>query len=96
MDRARSHRLRRWRDSSVVFAADPPDLADRRDDYDLRLLIEGTIANLSRRQREVVVLYYLADLSIDEAAEVLGLRPGSVKAHLAAARARLKSRIERT
>jgi DNA-directed RNA polymerase specialized sigma24 family protein len=42
----------------------------------------------------VVVLFYLADLSVEQTAQTLGLRPGTVKAHLAAARARLKSEME--
>jgi RNA polymerase sigma factor (sigma-70 family) len=59
-----------------------------------RLLIEGVVRSLPRRQREVVALFYLADLSVEQTAQALGLRPGSVKAHLAAARATLRAEME--
>ncbi|MDQ3757275.1 MAG: sigma-70 family RNA polymerase sigma factor [Actinomycetota bacterium] len=44
---------------------------------------------LSAQQRATIVLHYLEDLSVAEVADVLGCRPGTVKAHLHRARARL-------
>jgi RNA polymerase sigma factor (sigma-70 family) len=40
------------------------------------------IESLSRRQRDVVVLRYIGDLSEADVSSVLGLAPGSVKTHL--------------
>ncbi len=61
----------------------------------LRLALGGALRALPRRQREAVVLRYVADLSADEVAEALRISPGSVKTHvhrgLAALRASLGS-----
>lgn len=52
------------------------------------------IAGLSRRQREVITLHYLADLSVDEVGMVLAIAPGSVKSHLFDARRALRIALE--
>jgi len=55
-----------------------------------RLDVEAAIRTLPRRQREVVTLYYLADLSVEDVARVLSISTGSVKSHLSDARTRLR------
>lgn len=93
VDRARRHR----RDLARSDRSGGLDISGRlatEADAAQRLVIEGAVRTLPRRQREVVVLFYLADLSVEQTASALGLRPGTVKAHLAAARARLKSQME--
>jgi RNA polymerase sigma-70 factor (ECF subfamily) len=52
------------------------------------------VARLPRRQRQVITLYYLADLSVAEVASVLGVSQSSVKTHLGAARSALRARLE--
>jgi RNA polymerase sigma-70 factor (ECF subfamily) len=92
VDRARRHRRGRMRGPVVVAGPnDQPVTGLERDD---RLMVEEVIRSLPRRQREVTVLFYLADLSVEQTASALGLRAGSVKAHLAAARAALKTKME--
>jgi RNA polymerase sigma-70 factor (ECF subfamily) len=59
-----------------------------------RLDVEEVVRRLPRRQREVVTLYYLADLSVAEVAHLLGISVGSVKAHLSDARSALRARLE--
>lgn len=59
----------------AIEAADPELI-------DLRVAMD----ELPARQREVVVLYYLLDLSVGEVAEWLGLSPGGVKHALFRAR----------
>lgn len=59
----------------------------------VRDLLEA-LEDLPRRQREVVVLRYWADLSERETAETLGIAPGTVKAHTARAIATLFTRLE--
>ncbi|MGH9062770.1 MAG: sigma factor-like helix-turn-helix DNA-binding protein [Acidimicrobiales bacterium] len=60
-------------------------------------LVRG-LQSLSRRQRQVVVLRYLADRPAGEVAEVLGCSSGSVKTHatrgLAALRRALGAAVE--
>lgn len=53
-------------------------------------LLNG-LAALGRRQRACVVLRYLEDRSEGEIAATLRIRPGTVKAHLAQARERLRT-----
>jgi RNA polymerase sigma-70 factor (ECF subfamily) len=60
----------------------------------VRLDVEAAVRGLPRRQREVVTLFYLADLSLSEVATALHIAEGSVKAHLSAARAALRNRLE--
>lgn len=45
-----------------------------------RLVLDGALATLPPRQRLAVSLRYLADLSVSETADVMGCRPGTVKA----------------
>lgn len=52
------------------------------------------VRQLPRQQMRVVALHYAADLAVDDVAEVLQLAPGTVKAHLHAARRRLAALIE--
>lgn len=52
------------------------------------------IRQLPARQRDVVVLRLLEDLSVRETATVLGCRAGTVKAHLAKATANLRSLLD--
>ncbi len=54
------------------------------------LTLLSAIGTLSARQRACVVLRYLEDLSEEDVARSLGVRHGTVKAHLAQARARLR------
>jgi RNA polymerase sigma-70 factor (ECF subfamily) len=93
VDRARRHRRTLPR-ADLRMLADLPDVLVRDSDHAQRLVIEAVIRSLPRRQREVIVVFYLADLSVEQTARALGLRPGSVKAHLAAARAKLKTALE--
>lgn len=53
----------------------------------------SALAGLSPRQRACVVLRYLEDLSEAEVARTLGTRLGTVKAHLAQARTRLREML---
>jgi len=52
------------------------------------------VERLDEDHREVVRLFYGADLSIDDIARVLAIRPGTVKSRLHAARARVRDLLE--
>lgn len=71
-------RARRSRPSSAV-----PDkgVGDRSDDVVLRVDLATALAALSKRQREVLSLRYLADVSEAEVASLLGISVNSVKTH---------------
>jgi RNA polymerase sigma-70 factor (ECF subfamily) len=44
------------------------------------------LRGLSARQREAIVLHYLADLPVDDIAAAMGVSPGAVKRHLSRGR----------
>ncbi|MFE0631452.1 SigE family RNA polymerase sigma factor [Streptomyces sp. NPDC058864] len=87
---------RRWRgevphgevpDTVVTAAADPFASVDL--EHSLAVLIR----RLPARQRAVVVLRYFEDLSVEETAEVLGCRPGTVKSQAAKALTMLRGQL---
>jgi RNA polymerase sigma-70 factor (ECF subfamily) len=59
-----------------------------------RVDVERAIVHLPRRQRQVIVLHYLAELTIDEVAAVLRISAGSVKRHLFDARSKLRTEMK--
>jgi RNA polymerase sigma-70 factor (ECF subfamily) len=89
LDQARRHRLRSLRRPEPPPPADvaAAPIAERID-------VERAVAGLPSRQRQVVTLHYLADLSVAEVAAVLGIGESSVKTHLGAARSALRALLE--
>ena len=71
-------RTRRPRHTSAV-----PDegVGDHTDDVVLRVGVVRALASLSKRQREVLSLRYLADVSEADVASLLGISVNSVKTH---------------
>ena len=69
--------LRRRRARAAVASA-----PDQTDQHVLRLALAAALAKLPRRQREAVVLRYLADLPERDVAAALGISPGTVGAHV--------------
>lgn len=59
----------------------------------LRVSVQNGISRLPRRQRQVIALRYLADLSEDEVAEALQLSVGTVKQHASRGRAELRNAL---
>jgi DNA-directed RNA polymerase specialized sigma24 family protein len=58
--------------------------------------LEDAVRGLPPRQRQVISLFYLADLPMSEVASALGISVGSVKTHLSLARNALSATLERT
>lgn len=63
------------------------------DDPDLRVDILEALRSLPLRQRQAVILYYLADLPVAAVAELMNASEGSVKTHLSRARRRLRKTL---
>jgi RNA polymerase sigma-70 factor (ECF subfamily) len=61
--------------------------------HDETVDIERAVAQLPRRQREVVVLRYLLDLNTSETATTLRINEGTVKSELSRARASLAKHL---
>ena len=85
------HRRRRWRE---VPAERVPETASAPSEgaEDL-LVLDQALRGLAPRQRAVVVLRYLDDLSVEQTAEVLGVSPGTVKSQASDALRRLRSAL---
>ena len=90
-DRLRRRRVAVVADESVLSgraAADPGPEAQVLERAELAVVAEA-IRSLSRGHREVLGLVFGADLTLADAAEVLGVPVGTVKSRLAAARTAL-------
>ncbi|MCW3842356.1 SigE family RNA polymerase sigma factor [Micromonospora yasonensis] len=83
---------RRSRRAEVPFA-ELPDRAAAGPDPDLRLLLREALRALPPRQRAVLTLRYLEDLSVDQTAALLGCRAGTVASQTAKALARLRQLV---
>lgn len=59
----------------------------------LRLALVAALRALPRRQREVIVLRYLTDLSEDDVAIALGIAPATVRTHVHRAFVQLRGRL---
>ncbi len=65
-------------------------------DEELRRVLDREIDRLPLRQRMVFALVVVEGVAIDDAATVVGLRPGTVRYHLTKARERLRERLRAT
>ncbi len=92
-------RQRRWQGlRRLLFGADretAPEPVDPRPTRDpgLRRRIAAALERLSPGQREAFVLVHLEELTVNEAAEVLGKAAGTVKSHLHRALAALRGEL---
>jgi RNA polymerase sigma factor (sigma-70 family) len=98
-----------WRDEQQLLELDarlardrlgPLPTAQFADAADQRVIaatlaprIAGALAALSREQREVLLLHAWADLSHEEIAAALGIRPGTARSRLSRARAALRAQL---
>jgi RNA polymerase sigma-70 factor (ECF subfamily) len=82
-DAARRRRERRHADLRTPACSDEPDRE-----------VIAAVARLSDRQRAVVFFAYWQDLEPASIASVLGISEGSVRRHLARARARLRRTLD--
>ena len=87
-----TRRTRRARVASILLAAGQRGLAHHGHDPDDPLqatALSVALMRLPLPQRQVLVLYYLADLPVDDIARDCGISVGTVRTRLAAARHRL-------
>lgn len=85
-----AHRRENRRQGAGLAATPSRDLAD---DLAVRAALNEALAKLPKRQREVVVLRYLADLTESDTANLLGLTVGSVKQHARRALQAMRDRL---
>jgi len=70
-----------WRKTSRISSNATPDTTTP-EPNSLRIDLHRALTTLSKRQREVVVLRFYADLSVDQIAERVGAPAGTVKSRL--------------
>ena len=80
-------RRRRFAESSLTAH----DGAAPTSDSDLRLSLDQALAQLTRKQRTVLVLRFYEDLTETQTAAALGISPGTVKSTTRQALARLRA-----
>lgn len=83
-------RRRRARERTMPPELASPQAAATSENGDLRALV----ATLPERQRHALFLRYYADLDYQAIAQALGVKPGTVAAHLHAAHETLRRRLE--
>jgi RNA polymerase sigma-70 factor, ECF subfamily len=91
-----SRRMRRARLMSALLAARQREPSgDRHDPRDPLAVTALSVAllRLPIAQRQVLILYYLADLPVDDIARDIGVSVGTVRTRLAAARRRLQREL---
>ena len=85
----------RWRrrrpERTTGRLPEPAGGADHADQTVLRLQIRAALATLPPRQRAVLVLRYLEDLTEPQVAEILGCAPGTVASQASRALAKLRA-----
>jgi RNA polymerase sigma-70 factor (ECF subfamily) len=84
-----SRRARRWRVALARHGPPAPVPAVSAD----RLDLHRALRRLAPRHREVLVLRYVAELSVEEVAGQLRLPPGTVKSRLSRARSALADEV---
>ena len=73
------------------LATEPAEHAEQQE---LRRIVRDGVANLPPKHQSVVILYYLHGLSLQETAELLDVRLGTVKSRLHYALRSLRTRLE--
>ncbi|MEW2382458.1 SigE family RNA polymerase sigma factor [Micromonospora sp. NPDC047707] len=86
------HRSRRP-EVPVAVLPERAGAGDHGHDVDLRLLLRNALLALPPRQRAVLTLRYLEDLSVEQTAELLGCRIGTVASQSSKALARLRQLV---
>lgn len=88
---------RRWRTLFGLrrdrFEREPASSSATTGDAGLRRRIASALDTLSRNQREAFVLVHLEGFTVVEAAEVLGVAPGTIKSHLHRALTMLRTEL---
>ncbi len=84
-----------YSDDLPWFASEEPDAFEQLADADLRGALIAAIAALPEREAQVIQLYYVEELNLEEIGQVLGVGPARICQIKAAAHAKLKKALAR-
>ena len=84
-----------YSDESPWFMSDEPSAFDQLADGDQREALIASISELPTREAQVIQLYYVEELNLEEIGQVLGVGAARVCQIKAAAHARLKKALQR-
>lgn len=87
------NRKREFPDEFVLEKADSNFISSGEDEFVLNNEVESALLKLNHKEREVLVLFYYDDFSIEEIAKILKTFQGTVKSRLFRARKNLKKEI---
>lgn len=91
----RLSRLRRWFDRGADGADHPADAGRALAERETSARLHQALARLSARQRAVLHLVFYQELTVEEAARVLGARVGTTRTHYERGKARLRAMLDR-
>jgi RNA polymerase sigma-70 factor (sigma-E family) len=78
----------------VSLGEQVPEVAGLTADTDSALDVRAALAGLPSRQRAILVLRFYCDLSVEQAAQVLGCSPGTVKSQTSKALAAMRGALD--
>lgn len=84
-----------YSDESLLFADDAPDAFEQLAEADQRAALIAAIAALPEREAQVIQLYYVEELNLEEIGQVLGVGAARICQIKAAAHARLRRALAR-
>ncbi|MCX3063767.1 SigE family RNA polymerase sigma factor [Streptomyces beihaiensis] len=85
-------RRRFWRREQAC--GELPDRPAPDAEFELALVVRQVLADLTPKQRAVLVLRFWEDMSVEETARILGLRQNTVKSHTARGLAALRAVVQ--
>ena len=83
--------MRDYQEDAIVSESDYEEVENQ----DTNHLIKETILSLPTKYKDIVLCVYYQEMTIAEAAEVLGIPEGTAKSRLSRGRQRLKDMLER-
>jgi RNA polymerase sigma-70 factor (ECF subfamily) len=91
----RLDRLRRWFDRAAAADDQPGDPGGTLGERETADALREALRELSKRQQEIIHLVFYQELSVQEAAAVLGMRVGTARTHYERGKARLRALLAR-
>jgi RNA polymerase sigma factor (sigma-70 family) len=87
-------RLRRWFDRGGEDKGQPTDAGRSLIEAETSARLEQVLARLSARQRAILHLVFYQEMSVEEAAAVLGIKVGTARTHYERGKARLRAMLD--